>query len=96
MNEKFFFGGLFSEEIVANSIKITCIFDPGTSVKKSIRGTEIVDTRPFVMTDNKIALGSKLERLGQCFNIASVEESSSGLLTYFLEEWRDGSDDYLG
>ena len=86
---------IFCENIVVDGKQHLGIFDVGLNKKKTIRGTQLNDTRSFVLLSEKFEVGGIVKREGKSFKIAEREDSSVGFYTYFLESDDGRSGDYL-
>ena len=86
---------LFTEELEIGGEMTKVIFDTGLSKSRTIRGTELKDTRPFLISEKIFSGGISVKRRDKKYKIAEVEENSVGFSTYFLEEWDESSRNYL-
>lgn len=85
---------IFSEIVEIEGKEVRVIFDQGLNKKKVIRGTEISDTRPFILVEDEVKKGFKVIRKGKVYRVVEIEESEAGFQTCFLEEWYE-REDYL-
>jgi hypothetical protein len=86
---------LFTEEMEIGGEMTKVIFDTGLSKSRTIRGTELKDTRHFLISEKIFDGGISVIRRDKKYKIAEVEENSVGFSTYFLEEWDESSRNYL-
>ena len=85
---------IFSETVEIEGEKTRVIYDQGLSKTRTIRGTDLKDTRPFILTEDEVKKGFKVIRKGKVYRVAEIEESQVGFQTCFLEEWYE-REDYL-
>jgi hypothetical protein len=75
----------FGEKILIGGEEKVAIFDPGSREERTIRGTKISETRPFILAPEAYDLleGDEVQVRGQTLYIADVEHHE-GMVTAFL------------
>ena len=75
------------ETAAINGLEKLVIFDGGTRQQRTIRGTTISDTRPFILAPEDYLLldGDEIKLRDQIFYVADVEHHE-GMVTAFLEK----------
>lgn len=71
------------------------IFDPGTKVKKVVRGTELSITKPFLILESEVKKGAEIKRQGKTYYADSIEVSACSFYTVFLGESRGSGPNYI-
>ena len=85
----------FGEAVEIGKREVIVIFDSGMSEAKTIRGTNITDTRPFILTTHSPKVGEKMSRGDEDYKIDEVQTNATGFNTCFLRKWDDRGSDYL-